>query len=185
MDQRISGPIPPGSPTVMTTFGRLMPRAPFFFVEVLDAVLVDEQVGLVQAMDFQAVPVVPFDPAVKLLAVLEHHHQRGLGPHLLQVVKIFGVGLLRRYLLPAAGREGAAGTGGAVEPGEPPASSSLVSSDLTAADLPGLPGLGGALFSRGDLAGSVFGQACLAPERFIRLLLPVGVHPPDFLDGHS
>src|SRR5512141_427447 len=65
-----------------------------FLVHVLDRWLVNEQVGLAAAGELDAVLVVPLDVAVDLFAVLEHDDHRGLGLHLLLVIKILGVGLL-------------------------------------------------------------------------------------------
>src|SRR5271166_4710600 len=73
-----------------------------FLVQILNAGLVDQQVGRARTVHLQAVLVVPLDGAVDLLAVLQHQHHGGVGLHLFLVIEILGVGLLRRRQLLAA-----------------------------------------------------------------------------------
>ena len=80
---------------------RLLPlrRCFAFLVHVLDAGLVDQQVGRAGAVHLQAVLVVPLDDAVNFFAVLQHQDHGRLGLHLLLIIEILGVGLLRRRSL--------------------------------------------------------------------------------------
>ena len=49
------------------------------FIQILDAVLVDKQVGRIIAMDLQAGPIVPFDVATQFGSIIEHQHHLHLG----------------------------------------------------------------------------------------------------------
>src|SRR5581483_9207391 len=68
---------------------------------VLDAGLVNEHVGLAVTAEFDAGLVVPLDDSLDGFAVLQDHHHRSAGLHLLLVIKILRVGLFRRRILPA------------------------------------------------------------------------------------
>src|ERR1019366_9071250 len=65
-------------------------------IHVLDARLVEQQVGLARAVHLQAAPVVAFDGSVKRFSIAQHEDHGGLGLHLLHVVKILRIGLIRR-----------------------------------------------------------------------------------------
>ena len=73
-------------------------RSPLL-VHVLDARLVEQQVGLARAIHLQAAPVVPFDGSVQRFSIAQHKDHGGLGLHLLHVVKILRIGLIRRNRL--------------------------------------------------------------------------------------
>src|ERR1700687_4285069 len=75
-----------------------------FFEHVLDRRLVNHQIRLaVFTVHLDAIPVVPFDDAVYFLAIAQNDHHWRPRLHLLLVIKILGVGLLRRRgFLPCA-----------------------------------------------------------------------------------
>src|ERR1039457_5723738 len=77
-------------------------------VHVHDGRLVEQDIRAFAAVHFETAAVVPLNHAVQCLAIAQDEHHRGLGLHLLHVIKILGVSLIRwdRFLLQgrAAGR---------------------------------------------------------------------------------
>src|SRR3989449_1512911 len=62
-------------------------------IDVLDALLVDQQVWAAEAGQLDAVAVVPLDRSVKNFAVRRDHRDRRLRLHLLHPVEILRMGL--------------------------------------------------------------------------------------------
>ncbi len=92
-------------PLASRLLGRNVPLPPpgpqFLFLEhELDTVLEQQQVRRIVAVEFDAVLVVPLDPADKFSAVRQDDHHRGSTLHLLEVVITFRIGLFSRYLFP-------------------------------------------------------------------------------------
>ena len=68
--------------------------------DVEDRVLVDQEVGETEAVDLQALLVIPLQGALNLFAVDENEYQGCSGVHLLEVVEVFRMGLEgRRHFL--------------------------------------------------------------------------------------
>src|SRR5260370_13092618 len=65
-------------------------------VHVFDIGFVEKKIGLAVPVHFQAGLVVPLDDAAQLFSIAQHKHHRRLGLHLLDVIEIFGVGLIGR-----------------------------------------------------------------------------------------
>src|ERR1017187_5792957 len=65
-------------------------------MHILDVGFKQKQIWCVFAVHLQAVLVVPFDDALQYFAIAKDDRHRSLRLHLLQVVKILGVGLFRR-----------------------------------------------------------------------------------------
>src|SRR5579872_1407426 len=79
-------------------------NAPFslffaLFVHVFDRWLENHQVGRADAVDLEAILVIPLDDAVDFLAVMQNQYHRRLGLHLFLVIKVLRVGVLRRRRL--------------------------------------------------------------------------------------
>src|SRR5260221_350768 len=88
------GRLPPSStfqPSNVSALQLCLSAQFILFEQVLDAVLLDEEVGCAFAVHLQAVPVVPLDPAADLLAVGHDDDHRRAGVHLLDVVEALGV----------------------------------------------------------------------------------------------
>src|SRR5215468_4132492 len=66
------------------------------FVHVADSRLVKQQVGSAVAGQLDAIPVVPLDQTLQMLAVFEHNNDRSFTLHLLLIVEVFGVSLVLR-----------------------------------------------------------------------------------------
>src|ERR1700686_3948352 len=78
----------------------ILPLVLPFFKHVLNRGLVDHQIRLaLLPVHLDAVPVVPLDDPAPFLAVAQHDHHRRPRLHLLPIIKILGVGLLRRRQL--------------------------------------------------------------------------------------
>src|SRR6516162_743935 len=74
-----------------------LPSAAFaLFVHVLNAGLVDQNVGCACRVHLQTIFVVPLDDAVNFFVILQNQNHGSLGLHLFLVVKILGVRLFRR-----------------------------------------------------------------------------------------
>src|SRR5208282_1974971 len=65
------------------------------FVQVPDAVLINEEIRAAVTRELDAIPVVPFDRAAKDFAVRQNHRDGRARLHLLHVIEIFRVRLLR------------------------------------------------------------------------------------------
>src|SRR5215472_3790230 len=66
------------------------------FVHVADSRLVKQQVGSAVTAQLDAIPVIPLDQTLHMLAVSQHDHDRSLALHLLLIVEVFGVSLVLR-----------------------------------------------------------------------------------------
>src|SRR5271169_2126218 len=90
----------PGAPFLARSLREkwvVLPLVLPFLEHVLDRGFVDHHIRLaVLTVHLDAIPIIPFDDAVHFLAVAQNDHHRCPRLHLLLVIKILGVGLLRR-----------------------------------------------------------------------------------------
>ena len=102
---RTSGPIPPGSPSVIPIRGGAGKTLSFLvvlsiveriFVNVFNAFFVDQKIGSVIPVNLYAIPVVPFNDAMNLLAICQKDHHRSLVVHLPNEIIVFSICLIRR-----------------------------------------------------------------------------------------
>jgi hypothetical protein len=103
--RRTSGPIPPGSPSVIPIRGEAGKTLSFLvvlsiveriFVNVFDAFFVDQKVRCIIAVNLNAIPVIPFNDAVNFFTICQEDHHRSLVIHLPNEIVILSICLIRR-----------------------------------------------------------------------------------------